>query len=142
MKLANAFLLQMTRSSDPLLADLPSAVSKDSGFRMKGRLYFGEHFGFPRQTLAEQIVTAFASRRRTLQTIERKVACYIDTLLSLDSTRILNDFEQMIRESGRRLEVETREMLNRLRSTAEIRLAALRKHVPRGPRQSLRGCKC
>ena len=85
-------------------------------------MYFGEHFGFPRQTLAEQIVSAFASRRRTLQTIERKVACYI-TLLSLNSTRILNDFEQMIRESGRRLEVETREMLNELRSTVRDTLS-------------------
>jgi hypothetical protein len=90
---------------------------------VKGKLYFGEHFGFPRQTAAERIVNIFMSRRRQLETVDKKVARYLVTLLSLNSTRILNDFDAMVRESGRRLEAEIRGMLNDLRTTAASTLA-------------------
>jgi predicted GTPase len=121
--LANDFLRRIADSADPALADLPPAVSEESGFRVKGRLFFGEHFGFPHQTAAEQIINLFRSRRRQLQSEERKVAKYLETLLSLNSTRILNDFDDIVRESGRRLEAEIREMLNQLRAAAETTLA-------------------
>ncbi|HZO80353.1 MAG TPA: dynamin family protein [Candidatus Binataceae bacterium] len=121
--LANDFLRRMADSGDALLADLPRAVSAESGFRVKGRLYFGDHFGFPRQTIFERVANAFRSRRRQVEAIEVKVARYLDTLLLLNSTRILNDFDEIIRESGRRLEAEIRGMLKELRSTAENALA-------------------
>ncbi len=120
--LANDFLRRLAESSGPLLADLPRAVSDESGFRVKSRLYFGEHFGFPRQTIAERIVNAFRSRSRQTEIIESKMARYLYTLLSLNSTRILNDFDEMVRESGRRLEAEIRRMLNELRAAAESTL--------------------
>jgi GTP-binding protein EngB required for normal cell division len=123
VQLANDFLKRVTESGDPRLADLPSAVSEESGFRVKGKLYFGEHFGFPRQTVAEWIVGIFKSRRRQLEIVEKKVARYLVTLLSLNSTRILNDFDAIVRESGRRLEAEIRGMLNELRTTAESTLS-------------------
>lgn len=123
VKLANDFLMRITESGDPVLSDLPPAVSKESGFRVKGRLYFGEHFAFPRQTVADQIINVFRSRRRQLETVEWKVARYLDTLLSLNSTRILNDFDEIVRESGRRLEAEIRGMLHELRTAAETTLA-------------------
>jgi hypothetical protein len=59
----------------------------------------------------------------SIVTMERKITRYIDTLLSLNSTRILNDFDQIILESGQRLEAEIREMLNELRSAAENALS-------------------
>jgi sugar-specific transcriptional regulator TrmB len=121
--MANDFLRRMVDSGDTLLADLPQAVSEESGFRVKGRPYFGDHFGFPRQSICERITNAFRSRRRQVEAIEVKVARYLDTLLSLNSTRILNDFDEIVRESGRRLEAEIRGMLKELRSTAESALA-------------------
>ena len=63
------------------------------------------------------------SRSSQLEAAERKVARYLDTLLSLNSTRILNDFDEIVRESGRRLEAEIRGMLNELQTTAETTLA-------------------
>jgi hypothetical protein len=123
VQLANDFLKRVTESGDSRLADLPSTVSEESGFRVKGKLYFGEHFGFPRQTVADWIVGIFKSRRRQLEIVEKKVARYLVTLLSLNSTRILNDFDAIVRESGRRLEAEIRGMLNELRTTAESTLA-------------------
>ena len=123
VNLANDFLKRIGNSSNSMLASLPQAVSAESGFRVKGRLYFGEHFGFPRQSFASQIVNAFRSRSQQLESVESKVAQYIDTLLSLNSTRILNDFDEIVRESGRRLEAEIRGMLNELRTTAETTLA-------------------
>jgi hypothetical protein len=121
--LANDFLRRTAESGGPILADLPQAVSEESGFRVKSRLYFGEHFGFPRQTLLEQIMGLFRSRTRQIEIIEAKVARYLDTLLSLNSTRILNDFDEMVRESGRRLEAEIRGILNELCAAAETTLA-------------------
>jgi hypothetical protein len=121
--LANDFLKRVAESGDRRLADLPPAVSEESGFRVKGKLYFGEHFGFPRQTVAEWIADFFRSHRGQLEIVEKKVARYLVTLLSLNSTRILNDFDLIVRESGRRLEAEIRGMLNELRATAESTLA-------------------
>jgi hypothetical protein len=123
VQLANDFLKRVTESGDSRLSDLPSAVSEESGFRVKGKLYFGEHFGFPRQTVAERIIGIFRTRRSQLEIVEKKVARYLVTLLSLNSTRILNDFDAIVRESGRRLEAEIRGMLNELRTTAESTLA-------------------
>jgi GTP-binding protein EngB required for normal cell division len=123
VKLANEFLIRMARSGDPSLSDLPQAVSEESGFRVRGRLYYGEHFGFPRQTIREQLVGMLSGRSLQVARIETQVARYIDTLLSLNSTRILNDFDEIIRESGRRLEAEIRQMLNDLRAAAETTLA-------------------
>jgi hypothetical protein len=123
VQLANDFLKRVAESGDSRLSDLPSAVSEESGFRVKGKLYFGEHFGFPRQTVAERIIGIFRTRRSQLDIVEKKVARYLVTLLSLNSTRILNDFDAIVRESGRRLEAEIRGMLNELRTTAESTLA-------------------
>ena len=123
VNLANDFLKRITQSGNSMLAGLPQAVSAESGFRVKSRLYFGEHFGFPRQTLPEQIINNLRSRNHQLESVETNVARYIDTLLSLNSTRILNDFDEIVRESGRRLEAEIRGMLHELRTTAETTLA-------------------
>ena len=123
VNLANDLLSRMANSGDPLLADLPETVSEESGFRVRGRLYFGEHFGFPRQTPLEQIIGWFESNNRRVAKTESRVARYLDTLLSLNSTRILNDFDDIIRESGRRLEAEIRRLLNDLRAAAENTLA-------------------
>lgn len=117
--LANDFLTRIIQSGGPLLSDLPQALSEESGFRVKSRLYFG----VPRQTPAERITGLFTSHTSQLEAAERKVARYLDTLLSLNSTRILNDFDEIVRESGRRLEAEIRGMLNELRTTAETTLA-------------------
>lgn len=105
-----------------LLADLPRAVGEESGFRVRSRFYLGEHFGFPRQTVVEQIVNVLRASSRRREIGKRKVVRYLETLLSLNSTRGLNDFDEMVRESGRRLEAEIRGMLNELRMAAEERL--------------------
>jgi GTP-binding protein EngB required for normal cell division len=123
VQLTNDFLKRVAESGDPRLAHLPSALSEEPGFRVRGKLYFGEHFGFPRKTIVAPILDIFRSRRAQLEIIEKKVAQYLVTLLSLNSTRILNDFDAIVRESGRRLEAEIRGMLNELRATAESTLA-------------------
>ncbi len=125
--LGNDFLRRLAESGDPLLADLPPKVNEESGFRVKGRLYFGEHFGFPRQSIAEQIINLFRSRERQLETVERKVVRYLDTLLTLNSTRILNDFGDIVRESGRRLEAEIRGLLKEMQDVAQRRLQHARR---------------
>jgi GTP-binding protein EngB required for normal cell division len=122
LEMANGFLRRLRDSGDPALASLPEAVSSDSGFRVKGRLYYGEHFGFPREGLAGWARNLVSSRERQIVRIEYQVAKYLDTLLSLNSTRILNDFDEIMRESARRLEAEIRGFLKDLQTTAQARL--------------------
>jgi len=120
--MANGFLKRMADSGDPALANLPETVGSDSGFRVKGRLYYGQHFGFPRETFTGWLQNLFRSRAYQIQRVERRVVRYLDTLLSLNSTRILNDFDGIVRESARRLEAEIRGLLKDLQSVAGRRL--------------------
>jgi len=46
------------------------------------------------------------------------VGHYLDTLLTINSTRILNDFDQRVRDSGRKLESRIRSQLREIRKTA------------------------
>lgn len=50
------------------------------------------------------------------------MARYLDALLSLNSIRILNNFDEIMRESARRLEAEIRGLLKVLRGAAQSRL--------------------
>jgi hypothetical protein len=120
--MANGFLKRMADSGDPALANLPQTVSSDSGFRVKGRLYYGQHFGFPRETFTGWLQNLFRSRAYQIQRVEWRGVRYLDTLLSLNSTRILNDFDQIVRESARRLEAEIRGLLKDIQSAALRRL--------------------
>ena len=56
----------------PNAADFRKHYANSSGFRVKGRLYFGEHFGFPRQTPVERITGLFMSRSSQLEAAERR----------------------------------------------------------------------
>jgi Transposase DDE domain group 1 len=107
-----------------LISELRAAqeVSSDSGFRIKGNLYYGDHFGFPRESSAVWLQSLCRSRAYRIKRLEQQVVRYLDTLLALNSTRILNDFDEIIRESARRLEAEIRGFLKDVHRTAERRL--------------------
>jgi GTP-binding protein EngB required for normal cell division len=120
--LANSFLTRLASSGDPALANLPQSISSDSGFRVKGKLYYGEHFGFPRESLAGWLQTMIHSHAYQIQRLEYQIVRYLDTLLTLNSTRILNDFEELVRESARRLEAEIRGLLKNVHDAALRRL--------------------
>ncbi len=128
--LANDFLGRLAQSGDPALASLPQTVSSETGFRVGARPYFGEHFGFPRRSLSRCLTDPLRSRSARLEMVERDVVRYLDTLLSLNSTRALNDLDEMVRESSRRLEAEIRSLLKEIRTAAEnTLLRAQRTHT-------------
>ena len=128
--LANDFLRRLADSADPALADLPQTVTSEAGFRVGGRPYFGDHFGFPRRGFQVSFLDLLRTRTRRLEVLESEVVRYLDNLLTLNSTRALNGLDHVVRESSRRLEAEIRSLLKELRATAENTLVrAQRTHA-------------
>jgi hypothetical protein len=118
VRMANEFLERLAASGDTALAELPRSVNLETGFTKASHLYYGEHFGFPRQTFASWLRNIFSARQARLAALDRQVGRYLDTLLTINSTRILNDFDERVRESGRRLEAQIRSQLREVRETA------------------------
>ncbi len=118
VRMANEFLERLAASGDAALTDLPLRVTAEMGFTKESRLYYGEHFGFPRQTFLGWLHGLFLTRQRQLAAIESQVARYLDTLLTINSTRILNDLDERVRDSARRLEAQIRSHLKQIRETA------------------------
>jgi GTP-binding protein EngB required for normal cell division len=116
--MANEFLERLADSGGAALADLPRSVTAETGFTKESRLYYAEHFGFPRQTFLGWLGELFHTRQRQVATIEAEVRRYLDTLLTINSTRILNDLDERVRDSARRLEAQIRWHLKEVRDTA------------------------
>jgi hypothetical protein len=116
--MANEFLERLAASGDPALSDLPRSVTAEMGFTKESRFYYGDHFGFPRQTSLGWLRGLFRTRQHQLVTIEAEVRRYLNTLLTINSTRILNDLDQRVRDSARRLEAQIRSQLKEVRETA------------------------
>jgi Dynamin family len=117
-QMANEFLERLAASGDLALGDLPPSLSAETRLTNESRLYFGEHFGFPHQTILGWVCSLLLSRRRQLAAIEADVGRYLDTLLTINSTRILNDLDERVRDSARRLEAQIRSNLRQVRETA------------------------
>lgn len=116
--MANEFLERLAVSGDAALSALPRSVNLETGFTKESHLYYGEHFGFPRQTFLDWLRDVFRTRKARLTALDRQVGRYLDTLLTINSTRILNDFDERVRESGRKLEAQIRSHLRQVRETA------------------------
>lgn len=118
VRMANEFLERLAASGDAALADLPLRVTAEMGFTKESRLYYGELFDFPRATILGRLQGLFLMRQRQLAGIESQVARYLYTLLTINSTRILNDLDERIRDSARRLEAQIRSNLKEVREGA------------------------
>jgi hypothetical protein len=99
---------------------------------VKGKLYYGERFGFPRPGFLSVLGSLVRSRTAQIDRIEREVARYLETLMTLNSTRILNDFDDLVRESARRLEAEIRGLVKEVQNSAQGRLHHARKTQTEG----------
>jgi GTP-binding protein EngB required for normal cell division len=118
VEVANGFLERLA-TSDAALAGLPRSVSPELGFRTGSRFYSTELMHLtgrsPLQWLADWVLPPTIARRR----VEREVGDYLERLVVTNTSRILNDLDERVRESRRRLEAEIRGYLHEVCTSAE-----------------------
>jgi len=124
-EVANGFLDRLATSADGL-AGLPRTVSPELGFRTVSRFYSTELMHLtgrsPLQWLADMVRPAGMARRR----MEHEVGAYLERLLSTNTARIMNNLDDRVLESRRRLEAEIRGYLRDICASAERALQRAR----------------
>jgi len=118
VEVANGFLERLATSTGAL-AGLPRSVSPELGFRTGSRFYSTELMHLtgrsPLQWLADSVLPPATARRR----LEREAGDYLERLVTTNTSRILNDLDERVRESRRRLEAEIRGYLHEVCTSAE-----------------------
>jgi len=123
--LANDFLQRLATSKEAFTS-LPRAVNLDLGFRTPSRLYYTELMHLtgrsPQRWLLDQLSPPGMARRR----IEREANDRVERLLQTNATRVMNDLDERVLESRRRLEGEVQEYLRAVYASAERALQRAR----------------
>jgi hypothetical protein len=123
--LADEFLQRMAASGEAL-ANLPRAVNLDLGFRTASRLYYTGLMHLtgrsPLRWLIDLLLPPGMARRR----IEREASDRVERLLHTNATRVMNDLDERVLESRRRLEGEIKEYLRGMQVSAERALQSAR----------------
>lgn len=125
LDLANGAILRLVATGVPGVEQLPADLSAELGFRTRSRLFYTELWELARQSPSVRVITLFGSHARARALIQRDAIRYLTDLLSMNATRVQNDFEERVFESRRLLEGELRSMLASSVSSAEraLRLA-------------------
>jgi len=131
-EVCNGFLRTLATSGNAALGGLPQALAPDTGFRVRSRLYYASLMTLTSQTPAGWLADLFRSRGRQLAVLERQVGAYMDTLLRVNSNRIVGDFNDRVLESRRRLQGDIRRSLTQVVASAEKMLADVRERRAQG----------
>lgn len=116
VELANGFLERLSASDETFAGNPARPIEPETGFRTGRRFYFNDLFELapPQGILSDALRSSEATRRES--------ANYLRTLLELNSTRLVNDLDERVLESRRRMETEIRE---RLRERLDSAIRAL-----------------
>lgn len=103
------------------------AIDLDPAFTTASRFYFHDVESLVRTASPwPSIVDSLRSRTSTSRDAARRASWYLEQLLRINSTRVHNDIDDRVVESGRRLEVEMRRMLQEVSASAERALQRAR----------------
>jgi GTP-binding protein EngB required for normal cell division len=122
VELANGFLKKLAESGDPALATLPSSVTPETGFRTRSRLYYSSLSPLVLRTPFGGFLDLIRSRKQQARALEEEIGKYLETLVTANANRIVNDFNDRVQESRWRFQNEVVSYLNELSSTAESAL--------------------
>ena len=129
--LANDFLQRLATSKEAF-ASLPRAVNLDLGFRTPSRLYYTELMHLtgrsPQRWLLDLLSPPGMARRR----IEREANDRLERLLHTNATRVMNDLDERVLESRRRLEGEVQDYLRGVHASADRALQRARSRQAAG----------
>jgi polyhydroxyalkanoate synthesis regulator phasin len=111
VELANGFFERLAESDPSFAALLERRLEPDTGFRTARRFYFNDLFELAPGSAMRRIGDFTRSRERSLAAALRDAADYLRPLLEHNSTRVVNDLDERVLESRRRLEAEIRDRL-------------------------------
>jgi ribosome biogenesis GTPase A len=117
-EIANGFLDRLAGSDDAFAA-LPRTVNLDLGFRTPSRLYYTELMDLTGRSPLHWLVDVFVPPAALRRRIEREARDHLQHLLHANATRVMNDLDERVLESRRRLEGELQEYLRGIYASAE-----------------------
>jgi hypothetical protein len=126
VEIANGFLDRLASSGEPALVGLPRVVGSEVGFRTKSRLYYTEILALTGRSPVGWLLDLVRSHRRVLQALERDAGVYLERLLRTNAARLMNDLNDRVLESRRRLESEIRTVLADVYGSAQRALDTAR----------------
>jgi hypothetical protein len=116
VELANGFLERLSASNESFAENPAREIEPEAGFRTGRRFYFNDLFELapPTGVLSSLVHSSDDTRRDATE--------YLRTLLEHNGTRLVNDLDERVLESRRRMEWEIRE---RLRERLDSAIRAL-----------------
>ncbi|HUB10234.1 MAG TPA: dynamin family protein [Myxococcales bacterium] len=121
--LANEELARLARVGLAGAEQLPPELAAELGFRSRSRLFYTELWELAARSPAVWLATTLGTEARARSAVQKTMDGYLAELLSMNATRVQNDFDERILESRRRLEAEIRTLLTSASSSAERALA-------------------
>jgi len=123
--LGNEFLARLA-SVDLDPGSLPPPLARESGFRERSHLYYTQILRLTDPPPWIRVVDLLRSRGSAREVAERVAAAYLERLLATNASRIVNDFNERILESQRRLEGDVRAAIRNARLSAKRALERAR----------------
>jgi hypothetical protein len=129
--LGNDFLGRLRSAG---LSGLPAALGPETGFRTKSRLFYTDLLEYAPISLVTWILDRVRTTQATRRAVERGVAEYLEQLLSINTSRIINELIDQTHESRRRLEGDLRAQIRSVYTTAQRALERARTKQAEGIR--------
>ncbi len=118
VELSNEFFGRLTGSDDAYALNPPRPLESEMGFRVPRRFFFSELFELaPGEALA-WISDLARDKEHAITAAQHDAGEYLSKILEHNSTRVLNDLDERVLESRRRLESEIRERLHEVCDSA------------------------
>ena len=131
-KLTNSFLEKTKESGGEFLVDLPASINPDAAFRARSRLFYTYVLTLTGQNPIGWLFDLLRTRRQQIRALEWDVGEYLSTLLSINSTRIANDFDERILESRRCFEREIMDSFDNIISSSQDALNKAQAEIAKG----------
>lgn len=108
------------QTSQSLVQSAPDVLDSELALADVSRFYFHDVESLVRSASPwPRIVDSLRSRAAVRRGAERRASWYLEQLLQINSTRVHNDIDDRVADSGRRLEAEVRQLLQQLLASAE-----------------------
>jgi hypothetical protein len=119
VEMANSFLERLGRSGEAAFLTLPRALGPEVGFRTKSRLFYTEMLTLTARSPLAWLLDQLRPQGAARQYLHRSTGDYLEHLLTRNAARIMNDLNERVLESRRRLESEVRACLREVYASAE-----------------------
>lgn len=132
VNLANEFLVYLANSGNGALANLPTLVEPEKGFRIKSHLFYATLMSLTGRTPFGWLIDLIGPRSWRIRRTDRDIGEYMEYMLTINANRIANDFTDRVLESRRRLESEIHSHLSGVSQAAEIALSRAKERQAQG----------